>query len=58
MITDFGLSKILKNENDILMTSCGTPGYVAHEVLEQKGYGKPVDMWSIGVITVNRRGGN
>ncbi|KAI8338004.1 kinase-like domain-containing protein [Chlamydoabsidia padenii] len=51
MITDFGLSKILKNQDDILMTSCGTPGYVAHEVLEQKGYGKPVDLWSIGVIT-------
>jgi len=26
MITDFGLSKILRNHNDILMTACGTPG--------------------------------
>ncbi|KAI8335518.1 kinase-like domain-containing protein [Chlamydoabsidia padenii] len=51
MITDFGLSKILKNHDDILTTSCGTPGYVAHEVLEQKGYGRPADIWSIGVIT-------
>ncbi|CAO3593436.1 unnamed protein product [Absidia cylindrospora] len=51
MITDFGLSKILKNHDDILVTACGTPGYVAHEVLEQKGYGFGADMWSIGVIT-------
>ncbi|KAG0002557.1 hypothetical protein BGZ80_010840 [Entomortierella chlamydospora] len=50
MITDFGLSKVLTNGNDVLMTACGTPGYVAPEVLEQIGHGKPVDMWSIGVI--------
>ncbi|KAI7872969.1 kinase-like domain-containing protein [Spinellus fusiger] len=50
MITDFGLSKILKHHDDILMTACGTPGYVAPEVLLQTGYGKPVDIWSVGVI--------
>ncbi|CAG8550297.1 21484_t:CDS:2 [Racocetra persica] len=50
MITDFGLSKILKHHDDILMTACGTPGYVAPEVLSQKGYSKPCDIWSIGVI--------
>ncbi|CAG8642426.1 8990_t:CDS:2 [Acaulospora morrowiae] len=50
MITDFGLSKILTHHNDILMTACGTPGYVAPEVLKQIGYGKPVDIWSVGVI--------
>ncbi|CAG8553461.1 28_t:CDS:2, partial [Scutellospora calospora] len=51
MITDFGLSKILTKNDDILMTACGTPGYVAPEVLLQKGYNKPVDLWSVGVIT-------
>ncbi|KAF9357772.1 hypothetical protein BGX34_009226 [Mortierella sp. NVP85] len=50
MITDFGLSKVLTNGDDVLMTACGTPGYVAPEVLEQIGHGKPVDMWSIGII--------
>ncbi|KAG0344191.1 Calcium/calmodulin-dependent protein kinase type 1D, partial [Podila humilis] len=50
MITDFGLSKVLTGQNDVLMTACGTPGYVAPEVLEQIGHGKPVDLWSIGVI--------
>ncbi|KAK3823325.1 MAG: calcium/calmodulin-dependent protein kinase type 1 [Benniella sp.] len=50
MITDFGLSKILRNGDEVLMTACGTPGYVAPEVLEEIGHGKSVDMWSIGVI--------
>ncbi|KAI9239299.1 MAG: kinase-like domain-containing protein [Podila humilis] len=50
MITDFGLSKVLTGQNDVLMTACGTPGYVAPEVLEQIGHGKPVDLWSLGVI--------
>ncbi|KAF9921497.1 hypothetical protein FBU30_008453 [Linnemannia zychae] len=50
MITDFGLSKVLTSNNDVLMTACGTPGYVAPEVLEQIGHGKPVDIWSVGVI--------
>ncbi|KAF9332509.1 hypothetical protein BG006_004621 [Podila minutissima] len=50
MITDFGLSKVLTAQNDVLMTACGTPGYVAPEVLQQIGHGKPVDIWSVGVI--------
>jgi serine/threonine protein kinase len=53
MITDFGLSKILKAHDDILTTACGTPGYVAPEVLLQTGHNKPVDLWSVGVILVS-----
>nr|XP_025967531.1 calcium/calmodulin-dependent protein kinase type 1G isoform X2 [Dromaius novaehollandiae] len=49
MITDFGLSKM--EQNGIMSTACGTPGYVAPEVLTQKPYSKAVDCWSIGVIT-------
>ncbi|XP_056129037.1 calcium/calmodulin-dependent protein kinase IGb [Lampris incognitus] len=49
MISDFGLSKMA--DNGIMSTACGTPGYVAPEVLAQKPYSKAVDCWSIGVIT-------
>lgn len=50
MISDFGLSKIF-NDEEVMKTACGTPGYVAPEVLKRQGYGKEVDLWSIGVIT-------
>jgi calcium/calmodulin-dependent protein kinase I len=48
MISDFGLSKM--EDSGVMATACGTPGYVAPEVLAQKPYGKSVDVWSIGVI--------
>lgn len=49
-IADFGLSKIMGSAA-MTQTACGTPGYVAPEVLKGSGYGKEVDMWSVGVIT-------
>ncbi|XP_069763565.1 calcium/calmodulin-dependent protein kinase type 1D isoform X3 [Narcine bancroftii] len=50
MISDFGLSK-MEGTGDVMSTACGTPGYVAPEVLAQKPYSKAVDCWSIGVIS-------
>jgi calcium/calmodulin-dependent protein kinase I len=47
-IADFGLSKVVGETP--LKTACGTPGYVAPEVLQCNGYGKEVDLWSTGVI--------
>ena len=48
-IADFGLARALE-ENSLTSTTCGTPGYVAPEVLEQKPYGRACDYWSIGVV--------
>lgn len=51
VIADFGLSKAF-DSGESLETSCGTPDYVAPEVITAEGsYDKSVDMWSVGVIT-------
>ena len=49
-LTDFGLSKIFENENDKAFTVCGTPQYLAPEILLKKGYDKSVDWWSLGCV--------
>lgn len=49
-IADFGLAKIAGDASPMMSTTCGTPGYVAPEVLKNEGYDKAVDLWSVGVI--------
>ncbi|CAM9971946.1 unnamed protein product [Pylaiella littoralis] len=56
-IADFGFAKKHDAGSEILKTQCGTPGYVAPEILKSTPYGTPVDMWSIGVITYILLGG-
>ncbi|KAJ0030069.1 hypothetical protein Pint_14210 [Pistacia integerrima] len=49
-VSDFGLSA-LRKPGDILTTACGSPCYVAPELLSNKGYdGAAADVWSCGVI--------
>jgi len=49
-VADFGLARTLSS-NDMMKTACGTPGYVAPEILNNKGYdSSAVDLWSTGVI--------
>lgn len=50
VLADFGIAKML-NEKEVLTSMAGSFGYAAPEVMEKKGHGKPVDMWSLGVIT-------
>ncbi|KQK10373.1 hypothetical protein BRADI_2g53670v3 [Brachypodium distachyon] len=52
-VSDFGLSALAgsKRQDGLLHTTCGTPAYVAPEVLSRKGYdGAKADIWSSGVI--------
>lgn len=50
-LTDFGLSKlILSKKDEKAYTVCGTPEYLAPEILLEKGYDKTVDWWSLGVL--------
>lgn len=52
MITDFGLASARKKGDDCLMkTTCGTPEYIAPEILVRKPYTNSVDMWALGVIS-------
>jgi calcium/calmodulin-dependent protein kinase I len=52
LIADFGLSRIMDDEKfHVLTTTCGTPGYMAPEIFNKSGHGKPVDIWAMGVIT-------
>uniref|UniRef100_A0A1A9W2P4 non-specific serine/threonine protein kinase n=1 Tax=Glossina brevipalpis TaxID=37001 RepID=A0A1A9W2P4_9MUSC len=51
-VSDFGLSKFVQNDS-VMNTLCGTPLYVAPEVLVTEGrgaYTKKVDIWSLGVV--------
>ncbi|KAJ1335125.1 protein kinase A [Microdochium nivale] len=46
-ITDFGFAKLVPDKT---WTLCGTPDYLAPEVVSNKGYNKSVDWWSLGVL--------
>ncbi|KAJ2759431.1 Calmodulin-dependent protein kinase cmk2, partial [Coemansia nantahalensis] len=51
MLADFGIARIMKDNDEVLSTMCGSMGYVAPEVLLRKGHGKAVDIWSMGIVT-------
>ncbi|KAJ2789540.1 Calcium/calmodulin-dependent protein kinase type I [Coemansia linderi] len=53
VIGDFGMSSLIAGGLDgsrSLTAHCGTPGYMAPELVLKLGYGKPVDMWAVGVV--------
>lgn len=49
-IGDFGLAAKIEYDGERKKTLCGTPNYIAPEILNKKGHSFEVDIWSIGCI--------
>ena len=50
-LTDFGLSIIRKSKEELTNSFCGTPEYLAPEIVLGHACGKEVNFWSLGLLT-------
>ncbi|XP_071830684.1 serine/threonine-protein kinase 33-like [Apostichopus japonicus] len=59
-LTDFGLSVVKGGvgSDSMIQSMCGTPMYMAPEVIDNQGYSQQCDVWSIGVLAYMLIGGN
>ena len=54
-LIDYGFAKIVTQRT---YTICGTPEYIAPEILLNKGHGKPVDWWTFGILIYEMHAGH
>ena len=56
-LTDFGWSNYIQ-EDQKRTTVCGTPIYLAPEIIKEQGHDEKVDIWCIGVLFIELMGGS